>query len=67
MSRFASSVSRLTVSPFANRASEPTFTTWYSVRRVFVNPRFGVRRWYGIWPPSNQRGTFPPVRAFWPL
>src|SRR3954467_12128415 len=35
---------------------------------MFVNPRLGIRRERGIWPPSKPtRGLPPPVRAVWPL
>src|SRR5438876_988418 len=33
----------------------------------FVNPRFGMRRMRGIWPPSNPGRTLPPWRAVCPL
>src|SRR3990167_165548 len=34
--------------------------------KMFVNPRFGKRRYRGIWPPSNPL-IETPVRAVWPL
>ena len=34
---------------------------------MLTNPRFGTRRWSGIWPPSNHAGMLPPERAFCPL
>src|SRR6516225_2378396 len=45
----------------------PTLTIWYSTRPGFLKPRFGTRRWSGIWPPSNHAGILPPARAFLPL
>src|SRR5205823_4258110 len=36
-------------------------------RPGFLKPRFGIRRWIGIWPPSNHAGILPPERAFLPL
>src|SRR5262249_14116051 len=45
----------------------PTCTTRYSTRVGLTNPRFGSRRWIGIWPPSNHTGMPPPDRAFLPL
>src|SRR5439155_23275917 len=55
------------VVPADATASLPTCTTWYSTRVGLTNPRFGRRRWIGIWPPSNHTGIPPPERAFLPL
>ncbi len=30
-------------------------TVIHSLRKMFVKPRFGIRRWSGIWPPSCPR------------
>jgi hypothetical protein len=49
-------------------AMSPTLTTSYSTRARFRKPwSFGIRMWIGVWPPSNQAGIEPPVRAFWPF
>ena len=46
----------------------PMLTTSYSTLKRFLKPRsFGIRRWRGVWPPSNHGGMEPPARAFWPL
>src|SRR5260221_8531576 len=38
------------------------------VRKLaLLNPRFGMRRNRGFWPPSNPSRTEPPERAVWPL
>ena len=66
--RCALSHARSTV--VAGRAPRPAgrpLTTWYSTRPGFLKPRFGRRRWIGIWPPSNHAGILPPERAFLPL
>src|SRR4029077_2029688 len=34
---------------------------------MLVNPRFGMRRCKGIWPPSNPRIMREPLRERWPL
>src|SRR5207253_1722704 len=49
------------------RSRSPTLISAYSTRNGFVNPRLGMRRWIGIWPPSNPMKFMLPVRAFWPL
>ena len=41
----------------ANSLRSPMFTTWYSVRKMLVKPRFAKRWISGIWPPSNPRRT----------
>src|SRR6202023_1410756 len=43
------------------------FTTAYSSRKTFVNPRFGRRRCNGIWPPSKPRNKRAPERDHCPL
>src|ERR1044072_5682108 len=53
--------------PAAAPATLPSCTPLYSTRVGFVTPRFGRRRWIGIWPPSNHTGIPPPERAFLPL
>src|SRR6185437_7794430 len=45
--------SGVTVSPAANTFKPSTFTTANSLPNGLVKPRFGSRRWSGIWPPSN--------------
>src|SRR5207248_9353494 len=45
----------------------PTLISAYSSRNGLVNPRFGMRRWMGICPPSKPMKFMLPVRAFWPL
>src|SRR5262245_411155 len=52
-------------SNFAATAS--TLTTSYSTRNGLWNPRFGTRRWSGIWPPSKPRLNLNPERDFAPL
>ena len=37
------------------------------LKRAFVNPRLGTRRWSGIWPPSNPGFWLKPLRLFWPF
>src|ERR1700758_2035585 len=39
----------------------------YSLRKMLVKPRFGMRRCRGIWPPSNPRIMRDPVREPCPL
>src|ERR1700689_3926229 len=48
MSAFSS-----TFAPAANASSSPTLTSAVCVGNGFVNPRFGRRRWMGVWPPSK--------------
>src|SRR5579862_8880803 len=48
-------------------ASFSRFTMLYSTRKMFVNPRFGMRRCSGIWPPSKPRIMREPLRERWPL
>src|SRR6185503_503985 len=55
------------VVPAGAPARRPIWTTWNSTRVGLMNPRFGRRRWIGIWPPSNHTGILPPERAFLPL
>src|SRR5690606_26509666 len=64
---FATRPSTVTVPPSGNSAdSLSRFTTWYSVRKGFLNPRsFGRRMCRGICPPSKPAGTW--YRAFVPL
>ena len=46
----------VTVAPASNADSSwSRLTTSYSVRKMFVKPRFGTRRCSGIWPPSKPR------------
>ena len=47
-------------------SSVSRLTTTYSTRNGFLKPlAFGVRRWIGVWPPSNRGATL--SRAPWPL
>ena len=39
----------------------------YSLRKMLVKPRFGMRRCSGIWPPSNPRIMREPLRERCPL
>src|SRR5207253_337925 len=53
------------VSPSATSLSR--LTMLYSLRKIFVKPRLGMRRCSGIWPPSNPRIMRDPLRERWPL
>ena len=53
------------VSP--SSASFSRFTMLYSLRKILVNPRLGMRRCNGIWPPSKPRIMREPLRERWPL
>ena len=55
----------IVVSPSA--ASFSRFTMLYSLRKMLVNPRLGMRRCRGIWPPSKPRIMREPLRERWPL
>src|SRR5215475_15498427 len=55
----------MVVSP--NAASASRFTIEYSLRNTLVNPRFGMRRCRGIWPPSKPRSMREPLRERCPL
>src|SRR5262249_20358253 len=55
----------IVVSP--NSASRSRLTMLNSLRKMFVNPRFGNRRCSGIWPPSNPRIMREPLRERCPL
>src|SRR5947209_15476877 len=55
----------MVVSPSAARRSRLTMLN--SLRKILVNPRFGMRRCSGIWPPSKPRIMREPVRERWPL
>src|SRR5208282_4616273 len=55
----------IVVSPSAARRSR--FTMLYSWRKTLVNPRLGMRRCNGIWPPSKPRIMREPLRERWPL
>src|SRR5438477_5935218 len=48
-------------------ASFSRFTMLYSLRKTLVNPRLGMRRWRGIWPPSKPRIMREPERERCPL
>src|SRR6185503_4401963 len=48
----ASGVSTL---PASKAFSRSTLTVRYSFRNRLWNPRLGMRRWSGIWPPSKPR------------
>src|SRR5215470_9619988 len=48
-------------------ASDSRFTIEYSLRKMLLKPRFGMRRCSGIWPPSNPRNMREPLRERWPL
>src|SRR5438034_9886 len=61
------SVSGVTSTPSASLARYRTFTTCAGCLKGFVNPRLGIRRISGIWPPSNPGRVWPPVRAVCPL
>src|SRR6202034_78085 len=63
-----SSVNFSKVSSFSpSSASRSRFTTAYSVRKMLVKPRFGMRRCSGIWPPSKPRIRLDPDRDPCPL
>src|SRR5580700_9142191 len=55
----------MVVSPSA--ASFSRFTMLNSLRKMLVNPRLGMRRCSGIWPPSKPRIMREPLRERWPL
>src|SRR6266436_1531628 len=55
----------IVVSPSA--ASFSRFTMLNSWRKMLVNPRLGMRRCKGIWPPSKPRIMREPLRERWPL
>src|SRR5204862_5622539 len=55
----------IVVSPSA--ASFSRFTMQYSLRKMLVKPRLGMRRCKGIWPPSKPRIMREPLRERWPL
>jgi len=46
--------------------NRPKFTTVKVLRKMFLNPRFGSRRWSGVCPPSKPLSATP-VRAVCPL
>ena len=49
-------VSGSTTAPASKRSAMLSrLTTAYSIRKMLLKPRFGTRRWSGIWPPSNPR------------
>src|SRR5258705_2858743 len=48
-------------------ASFSRFTMLNSWRKMLVNPRLGMRRCKGIWPPSKPRIMREPLRERWPL
>src|SRR5512147_1654 len=66
MSPAARSVSGVT-SPDSSCLRWATLTVWLATRNGLVKPRFGSRRYIGIWPPSKPGLVPPPVRALWPL
>ena len=58
-------VSGVTTVPASNASKVETLM----VEKVVLNfallkPRFGRRRWIGVWPPSNAGPLPPPERAF---
>src|SRR5208337_4672178 len=55
----------MVVSPKAARRSR--LTMLYSLRKMLVKPRLGMRRCSGIWPPSKPRIMREPLRERWPL
>src|SRR5579871_3964215 len=55
----------MVVSP--SEASDSRFTIAYSLRKMLVKPRLGMRRCSGIWPPSKPRIMREPLRDRWPL
>src|SRR5208283_5390541 len=55
----------MVVSPKAARRSR--LTMLYSLRKMLVKPRLGMRRCSGIWPPSKPRIMREPVRERCPL
>ena len=55
----------IVVSP--SSASRSRLTIANSLRKMFVKPRFGMRRCSGIWPPSNPRIMREPLRERCPL
>src|ERR1051325_4217943 len=56
-----------TVAPLSKRSRSARFTTAKSFLKMFVKPRFGRRRWSGIWPPSKPRMREKPERDFCPF
>ena len=56
-----------TTAPSSKRLSTSTLIETYSLAKMLLKPRFGIRRAKGIWPPSKPIRTLPPERAFWPL
>ena len=60
--RSRSSSGVTTVPGVERSASVSRFTTAYSTRNGLWKPRFGTRRWSGIWPPSNPRLRLKPER-----
>ncbi|EFR83370.1 conserved hypothetical protein [Listeria monocytogenes FSL F2-208] len=59
--------SGVTSVPSSKRFKTSKFTIANSLRLIFVNPRFGIRRKSGSCPPSKPKRTPPPERAFCPL
>src|SRR4029077_7206230 len=55
----------MVVSPRAANVSR--FTIEYSLRKMLVKPRLGMRRCSGIWPPSKPRIMREPLRERCPL
>src|SRR5258707_7858913 len=54
--------------PASKTSSRPRFTSANSfLKRAFVKPRLGTRRWSGIWPPSKPGLRAKPLRLFWPF
>src|SRR5688572_15640323 len=63
-----SRISGVTMVPASKASSLPTLTSANSfLKRALVKPRFGTRRWSGIWPPSNPSLWLKPLRLFWPF
>ena len=55
----------MTIVPASNTSRRPRFTVANSfLKGWLVNPRFGTRRWSGIWPPSNPGFREKPLRLF---
>src|SRR5882757_299587 len=65
--RITSGVMGEACSSLPNATSRSRLTILNSLRKMFVKPRFGIRRCSGIWPPSNPRIRRIPVRERCPL
>src|SRR5262249_12183612 len=65
--RFSARAAGVTADPASKRSRSERFTMSYSTRKMLVNPRLGMRRWSGIWPPSNPRMWREPGLGFCPF